>query len=209
LRKFSHINKMLMSQINTTHNSGTISKMIQNYGCHCFPGNSKAAGGKGPAQDGYDSLCQKLARCHKCVEIDHAGFIGNDWDADIGKYRWSANADGTIDCITGNAEQHKQDLCTCDAFYAMEMGKIWDDATYDRQLWNAKNNADFNFDFENVCVHNGNYPGIPDMCCGNYPERYPFQLSDNRECCDDSGKIYDPDMFECCMDGKVVLHGTC
>jgi len=117
LRKFSHINKMLMSQITTAHSSSQISKMIQNYGCHCFPGNSKAAGGKGPAQDDVDSLCAQLSRCHKCIEFDHGNFVEDGaWDSDIGKYKWSENNDGSINCDE-NTEEHKKDLCSCDAFY--------------------------------------------------------------------------------------------
>jgi hypothetical protein len=206
LRKFSHINKMLMSQITTSHSSSEISKMIQNYGCHCFPGNSKAAGGKGPAQDDIDSLCAQLARCHKCIEFDHGNFVEDGaWDSDIGKYKWSENADGSINC-DANTEEHKKDLCVCDAFYATEMGKTWDDASYDYTMWNAKNNAAFDFDFENVCTR---APGaISDDCCGTYPARYPYDSS-IKMCCDDAGRTYDDAFYECCADGSIVMMGMC
>merc|ERR1712007_375408 len=97
--------------------------------------------------------------------------MGNAWDANMGKYRWSLNGDGSISCAA-NPDQHKRDLCECDARYAMELGKVWDDATYDYTLWNAKKNSAFNFDFENVCVRSGLTDA--DECCGAYPERYPF-----------------------------------
>lgn len=64
-RKFSHILKMVQTQINTQYSFKQLVKMIQNYGCHCFPGLSRAAGGAGAAQDAYDELCRDLARCHK------------------------------------------------------------------------------------------------------------------------------------------------
>jgi len=120
LRKFSHINRMLMSQITTSHSSKDISKMIQNYGCHCFPGNTRAAGGKGPAQDTYDTLCAELSRCHKCIEFDHGNYFDGSWDADIGKYRFTVNGSGDISCDE-NADQHKFDLCKCDAAYIFEL----------------------------------------------------------------------------------------
>ena len=164
-RKFSHIVKMAYSQLTTTHSLKTISKMIQNYGCHCFPGLSRAAGGQGPAQDEYDMLCKKLYRCHKCIEHDHEGLI----DVNQGKYRWSLRNDGSISC-DANPDPEKRDLCLCDADYAMELGAVWDDATYDYALWNNKKNKLYSFDADNVCqavFYNGELE-----CCGSYPKRY-------------------------------------
>merc|ERR1712127_1034962 len=43
-RKFSHIVKMVHDQISragSTWDSTTVSKRLQNYACHCFPGNSR------------------------------------------------------------------------------------------------------------------------------------------------------------------------
>jgi len=206
VRKFSHITKMAFSQIQskTSITSTTLSKMVQNYGCHCFPGLSKIAGGAGPAQDDYDALCRDLARCHKCIEFDHPQEITNAWDANMGKYRWSLNGDGSISCAA-NPDQHKRDLCECDARYAMELGKVWDDATYDYTLWNAKKNSAFNFDFENVCVRSGLTDA--DECCGAYPERYPFDSS-TRLCCQGT-TTYNDQFNECCDDGSVVPIGSC
>ena len=129
-RKFSHIVKMVYSQINTAHSSKDISKMIQNYGCHCFPGMSRIAGGAGPAQDEYDDLCRILARCHKCIEQDYGvTAFSSEWDADFGKYRWQVEADGSLSCNNNN-DQYKEDLCKCDAAYATAVGLVWDDNTY-------------------------------------------------------------------------------
>ena len=86
------------------------------------------------------------------------------------------------------------------------MGKVWSDDTYNRTFWNAKNNNDFDFDFENVCVRDSN--GISDDCCGSYPERYPYD-STNKLCCDDAGRTYDDAFYECCPDGKIVMMGMC
>jgi len=199
-RKFSHIVKMAYSQITTTHQLKTISKMIQNYGCHCFPGLSRAAGGSGPAMDDYDRLCKKLYRCHKCIEFDHDGLI----DVNEGKYRWSQNVDGSINC-NANPDQHKKDLCLCDADYAMELASVWDDSTFNYALWNNKKNKLYNFDAQNTCVaaaYNGDM-----QCCGDYPNRYPYN-ADTRNCCL-STKTYDPNFEDCCNDGSTASTGSC
>ena len=207
-RKFSHITNMAWTQIQdkTSVNQKTLNKMVQNYGSHCFPGLSKIAGGAGPAQDDYDALCRDLARCHKCIEQDYINEIAADptWDANIGKYRWDLQGDGSISC-DANPDAHKRDLCLCDARYAIELGKIWDDNTYNYQLWNAKKNAQFNFDYQNVCVRSGLTDA--DQCCGNYPERYPFDSS-TRLCCGGS-QTYNDVTHDCCPDNSVKSLGSC
>ena len=80
---------MAYTQVNTTWTRSVFAKRIQNYGCHCFPKFGRKAGGQGPSLDGYDDLCRILARCHKCVEMDHSDKIGKDFNADIdGKNRF-------------------------------------------------------------------------------------------------------------------------
>jgi len=190
----------------TTVTQKTLNKMVQNYGCHCFPGLSKIAGGAGPAQDEYDALCRDLARCHKCIDSDYVNEIASDptWDANTGKYRYSLLGDGSITC-SGNPDAHKKDLCECDAHYAHELGKIWDDNTYNYELWNAKKNPLFNFEYETVCVRSGMTDA--DECCGAYPERYPYD-SATRMCCN-SVQTYNDQLNECCDDGSVKTLGSC
>jgi len=207
-RKFSHITAMAFSQVSskTSHNAKQVNKMIQNYGCHCFPGLQKIAGGAGPAQDDYDSLCRDLARCHKCIEMDHVGELNDEWDANIGRYRWDLNADNSISCAA-NTEQHKMDLCTCDANYAMALGALWDDNTFDMTLWGGKKNNLFSFDYENTCTKSGTFEA--DECCGVYPERHPYD-STQRMCCDGI-TTYNDVQKECCDvgDGTIASTGSC
>jgi len=199
-RKFSHIVNMAHSQITTAFSSKDISKMIQNYGCHCFPGLSKIAGGQGPAQDGIDSLCRELARCHKCVEMDY----GNTIDSNTEKYRWEKLQDGSISCAR-NTIPEKRDLCLCDANYAMELGKVWDDAAFDYTIWLNRKNAQANFDYENICKNGGGVPS--DSCCGEYPNRQPLNTL-SKDCCQDK-HVYSDMTEECCPDGTVKAIGSC
>lgn len=201
LRKFSHIVKMINTQITTSKSQKEVGKMIQNYGCHCFPGMSKIAGGAGPAQDAMDELCRELARCHKCIEFEY-GHVNADTD----KYRWQVENDGSITCTNSN-DQAKFDLCTCDAHYAMQLKHVWDDNTYNYKLWLNRKNQLADFDYDNICAHGtGNNA---DACCGtSYPNKSPYD-SMTRMCCDVSGKTYNDLTDECCDDGSIKATGSC
>lgn len=216
LRKMSHIFRMMDSQLGTDaarktqYSTKDVGKMLQNYGCHCFPKNTREVGGAGAAVDDYDQLCLNLARCHKCIEFDHMNFIDNSWDSDIGKYRFTSVGDGSIDCESGNTDPHKIDLCKCDAQFAIAMGGLWDDASYNFGHWGGKNNNLNTLDFDATCVASG--AGIrPDNCCGAYPNRQPYD-SDNKDCCTDENmvetKLYSLVSSECCMDGSVASLGV-
>jgi len=193
-RKFSHIVKMVHDQISragSAWDSKTVSKRLQNYACHCFPGNNRVAGGAGPAQDGIDNLCKKLSRCHKCIEGDYGISAFNaEWDADLGKYRWSADLNGDITCAA-NTEQFKRDLCECDAAFATAMGAQWVDAEWDNGMWGNRKNTGYTMDYDNVCV--GSQGQTQTECCGAYPDRQPFQALSH----------------ECCADGSVATVGSC
>merc|ERR1712038_2149960 len=119
-RKFSHIVKMGHNRIakaGSSWDSKTVSKQLANYACHCFPGNSRIAGGAGPAQDGIDSLCKKLAKCHKCISADYGiSALTSEWDENIGKYYWTVSKAGDISCA--DDDQYKKDLCLCDLAFA-------------------------------------------------------------------------------------------
>ena len=195
-RKFSHIVKMVHDQISragSAWDSKTVNKKLQNYACHCFPGNNRVAGGAGPAQDGIDSLCKKLARCHKCISDDYGISAFNaEWDADVGKYRWSADLNGDITCAA-NDDQFKRDLCECDAAFATAMGAqhFWDDAAWSNAMWGNRKNTGYTLNYETTCV--GPQGAESQECCGTYPDRQPFQSLSH----------------ECCMDGSVATIGSC
>ena len=126
-RKFSAIVDMIMSTITTSHDAGLMSKMIQNYGCHCFPGYTRSTGGLGAPVDDLDNECRKLYRCKKCVNIEFPGAVS---DVDQGKYKYNIDsATGTINC-GANTEAGKLAQCECDKEFAIELGtenkvKFW------------------------------------------------------------------------------------
>ena len=117
-RKFSAIVDMLMSTITTSHDAGLLSKMIQNYGCHCFPGYTRSTGGLGAPVDDLDNECRKLYRCKKCVNIEFPGVVA---DVDQGKYKYNIDGSGNINC-NANTDAGKLAQCECDKEFAIELG---------------------------------------------------------------------------------------
>jgi len=113
-------------------------------------------------------------------------------------------ADGSISCAR-NTIPEKRDLCLCDANYAMELGKVWDDAAFDYSIWLNRKNAQANFDYENICVNGGGVPS--DSCCGEYPTRQPLNTI-SKMCCQDK-QVYSDLTEECCPDGTVKTIGSC
>lgn len=44
-------------------------------------------------------------------------------------------------------------------------------------------------------------------CCGDYPVRFPYKHSDDRQCC--NGVTYNTNILECCGDASVQMIGAC
>lgn len=212
-RKYNHIVKMAKSQMNTKYSLRQIFKMLQNYGCHCFPGQTRAAGGHGPAVDEQDSLCKDLARCHRCVEMDHGA---DQIDVNDDKYRFNV-VNGAISCARNTEKgwhQSKRDLCECDAAFANAIGAMWNDDNFNEYYWqNPKDMKLINkgkapndkFDMVGTCQVIGG--GKADSCCGSYPARFPYESSE-KQCCQ-STEAYNPVTQECCDNGMVASPGDC
>lgn len=212
-RKYNHIVKMAKSQMTTDHSLRQIFRMLQNYGCHCFPGQTRAAGGHGPAVDAQDNLCRELARCHRCVEMDHGADV---IDVNNDKYRFNV-VNGAISCERNTEKgwhQSKRDLCECDARFANALGAMWDDNSFNDYYWlhpkdlklmqKGKYEGNAKFDMSATCV--ANMSGRSDSCCGSYPERYPHDES--KACCNNTS-AYNTITQECCEDGSVTSPGDC
>lgn len=230
-RKFNHIVKMSYQMIKrqgagTTLSYRELHKKLQNYGCHCFPGQSRATIGKGPTVDAQDGLCRDLARCHRCVSMDHNSRPGHFdvVDPSFAKYRFKI-VDNDVSCQRNTDKgkhQSLRDLCECDAKFAREIAAIWTDASYNRYFWHfpksirkqAKGKElpaidqpdDYpKFDFDGTCV--GSEGGQADSCCGTYPDRLPFD-SASKSCCQNNS-LYNNLLQTCCNDGRVANAGDC
>jgi len=210
-RKFSAIVDMIAYTLTTTHEPSVLSKMIQNYGCHCFPGYTRSTGGLGAPVDDLDNECRKLYRCKKCVNIEFPGAV---LDVDQGKYKYSVNSVTGINC-NANTEAGKLAQCECDKEFAIELGTFWQDSNYNKHYWtNTKNvnqlaNAGTPiFDKSSTCIATG-ANDAPDACCGDsFPSKIPYSTT-TRSCCSASAKTYDPVTSTCCMDGTIKAPGAC
>lgn len=225
-RKFNHIVKMSYQMIKrqgagTNHSYRTLHKMIQNYGCHCFPGQSRSTIGHGPVVDAQDGLCRDLARCHRCVSMDwNAKVSGNDViDVNFAKYRFRITPDGQDVSCERNTEKGKhqsvRDLCECDARFAREIAKIWRDDQFNDFFWlhpktmrlsaNGKLVPPPNkFNPASTCI--GNENGKSENCCGSYPNRYPY--GSDKACCQ-ANTIYNSITQACCPGGEIATFGDC
>lgn len=209
--KYNHIVRMIYSKMTTNYQPRDIFRRLQNYGCHCFPGQTRSAGGSGPAVDAQDSLCKSLARCHKCVSLDFPGEL----DVNESKYKWKM-LDGELNC-DGNDKKSaaKKALCQCDSDFANKFAAQWDDSTYNEWYWlypKMMKKPDHKqtpvFDAAATCVADPNSGVGADSCCGaSYPEKQPFN-SANKACCENTA-IFNPLTSECCTGGVVAAPGDC
>jgi len=214
-RKYNHIVKMvktvLTNQSQTSLSLRQLFKQIQNYGCHCFPGGEQLAGGQGAAVDAQDDACRTLARCHKCVSMDH-GITPKE------KYRWHFK-NGDIDCGRNleQGNQEKYDLCQCDADFARSIGQFWDDNTFNNFYWLSPKQMkkplskrdpehQVKFDHSSVCL--ANEINRADSCCGTYPNRYPYNSASSVQCCK-AANLFNSAVSDCCDDGTVAKPGEC
>jgi len=189
-RRFSAVGRFINVTVTTGYSLSMLNKMIQNYGCHCYPGYSKTPGGRGQAVDGQDEICRRLARCHQCVMLDHGDTCN---PADDGYKYEIDNSAGTISCAK-NTDQCKMDSCLCDKQFAEDLGAMWDDSSFDLFYWKNKNNnpPGGTFDYDTTCQAQG-FGQVNNDCCGTYPTRKPFSNV----------------TFECCTDGSVKPTGNC
>lgn len=209
-RKFNSIVSMTYSQITTNHDKNTFGDMINKYGCHCFPNGSKAAGGQGAAVDGLDSVCKRLYKCHKCIQLTW----GPDAvDVNDGRYTWGLDGDGSLNCDKNSNNPARRALCECDRAFAGQMKNIWDDASYNTYYWlnnkHARQNPETVFSYDDTCVANGQGTGAAaDVCCGeDFPNMEPYD-STNRGCCA-SSTVFNLITQECCTDGTINSIGSC
>lgn len=191
-RKFSMLGTMLYSQVqNTTMTSGDISKRIQQYGCYCFRDaiNSGVLFGNGEPVSPQDELCRNLMRCRKCMEMEFPG----ECDAAQEKYLYSIDANTNEIICNQDQDSCRVDKCECDKHFAVELGKMWTDASFDEMYWlNPKNVLRRNtknlevFDAATNCVKSDvNKKNPIDACCGLPGQKQPYSY-ERQECCDDT-----------------------
>ena len=203
---------MIFAKVNSNFTDLELDKMIQNYGCHCFPENSKATIGHGKPVDEIDSTCQKLNRCRRCISIEFPDEYEN---LHSDSYRYSIN-NGEIDCSDPRNSAAHAAMCKCDKDFAESLALVWEDSLFNYHYWLNNNNIKIQkslgspvFKRENYCTVSFNER--TNTCCGNeYPVKLPYN-SDTKSCCAVGGraKLYDGSFMDCCADGSVQSIGSC
>lgn len=236
VRRFNSLVSMAYTQVNTSYNRNEFEDRIKRYGCHCFPGTNTgengverhSAIGQGKTVDEIDSVCKRLAKCHHCIQLKYGA---DAIDVNNGRYHWSINDDTRALSCDKNKDEARKALCECDASFAVEMGNTWQDKNWNSGFWlNNRNQrqsekSDENwvgdFDYDNTCQKKGaksnkqnfskshvdpDHAIVADKCCGVGFEPYD---SKSKKCCESSGKVYNPDLFQCCASGEVKSFGSC
>lgn len=161
-----------------------------NYGCYCWiDGTAGGVTGGGRVKDVSDHHCKELYRCYKCVNIDYSK---NYTDV---SYRVDTieNEDGSrsLDC-SANSKQDAENICECDARFAMNIAKTEEDCAndigpdpmygehcMDDQYRTTNGGGSFNPRKQCDKQFHGHEK---DQCCGRYPNRYPYD-ENFKECC--------------------------
>jgi len=163
-----------------------------NYGCYCWIlGVDKGVIGGGQTRDQIDGLCGQLYKCYKCLNIDY----GNQETLFNYEVLLNKDDDGNreLECLDGP----NVDACKCDKMFAERLADVT--AQCNADLANGITDSPFcpneEFRTENGggtfnpwdtsadgCFKNGGDHHSKDGCCGEYPDRMPYD-SMNRECC--------------------------
>lgn len=189
---------------------------LDGYGCWCHLGDGLTKG-VGTPRDPYDSACKSLQGCARCAEED---FGDEGCDAASHNYNvpflFSNNRNAIeTNCIAANPNDNcAQALCMCQVNWLNNVLQVGFGGNGVSPALSHDN-----FDGSQCATSRGGSTGQqdndgsssirePKTCCGNYPERFPFNLK-NSSCCDVDGNIFDPNTKMCCDTVGVSDLGSC
>lgn len=185
---------------------------ISNYGCFChFGGNFHMA--KGEPLDLYDSECRGLVKGYECIIMDH-NYVASCVPYEV-RYLEPINlnaktSDTDIIRICERENNHgdnancKMNSCIVESFFVRNLAILKENGIQTNPNLLISNG----FDFQANCkLPTDNYNGDK-ACCGEYPKRRSFKIKNGAyACCNESGRVYQPDIMSCCDDGSISI--TC
>lgn len=164
-----------------------------NYGCYCWIlGPMRGVIGGGQTRDEIDARCGELYKCYKCLNLDFGSSTTMfEYSVDLVE-----NDDGTRELVCEPGANH--DACLCDVMFAQKMAEVNKQCEIDMNNGVQDSQFCINEDFRTV-NGGGNFDptdnsadgclkinmeghNAKDGCCGEYPDRLPFD-SMSRECC--------------------------
>lgn len=85
------------------------------------------------------------------------------------RYKWFLNSENELKCDHSKNSDLQTSLCECDAKFAMDMGAVWSDSTWDEGLWEHRRNLNYSLHKDAVCVNQDEMWQVKnDDCCGDY-----------------------------------------
>ena len=191
---------------------------INNYGCFCHLGINFHMT-KGEPLDEYDKECRDLVKGYECIIMDAQQEFPNEIISPCVPYEVryleplnlkarTSDTDIIRICESennfGDNANCKINSCIVESFFVRNLAVLKErNVAADPDLLISNG-----FDFDQHCkLPTENYHGEK-ACCGQYPKRRSFKVRDGAyDCCNESGKVYQPDMMTCCDDGSISL--TC
>ncbi|CAG5079232.1 Oidioi.mRNA.OKI2018_I69.PAR.g9203.t1.cds [Oikopleura dioica] len=183
------------------------------YGCYCWNKgveNVQELGG-GQHMDKIDSVCSKLYRCYKCIDVDYNLDYKNNKGA-LAELGYTAIFIGdqvnerSINCEF-NGKTSSENLCRCDVDFAESIAQLRSECNAgnqescpDLKYYTPYSKFDGNFDYDASCRLRANQGQERDQCCGIYPNRRSYD-KEVQECCQ-------TDLFEV-FKYKLVPKDTC
>ena len=177
---------------------------IKNYGCWCNFDNSLMEG-TGEPQNVYDSICRKLQLCLRCAKMDGSN-EGYGCDPKTDTYNLLGNSGFNTDCSANNQNDLcGESLCSCNIVFIQRIfAQNWiQPSVYTDQYLHSKG---FNPALECEAPVNSGPGGKDVQCCGYWPDRFPYAVGEQRDCCDQHA-LFNPIAEQCCEDGTVKHAG--
>jgi len=180
---------------------------IWEYGCWCYFQTDHGRG-KGQVQNAVDGICQVLHHGYTCIKMDAINvndMLGCDPFAhtyNLQQTLGNSQQELEMECIASNpGDKCAQAICLVEAKFILNFIQI---GTTPGFVFDASLKHEFGTFNPDMCVTgaNGGSNWTEDMCCGDYPLRFPFKSKGGaRDCC--GNRTYNTALQQCCSDGTV------
>ena len=175
---------------------------LQQYGCWCNFVEGRAHGGH-PVND-IDQMCKTLFDGYSCSGIDSEDSC-KPYQVDYVSGFNSQSFFNTAEMLKLACEQNNDNDCATTA--CITEGNFVRDIILEvivNGYFDVSKKHANGFDVNVECNHKtGTH--AQRVCCGEYPNRFPYNSKDGvKGCCGQN--VYDTAMFECCQDGSVQFN---
>lgn len=171
------------------------------YGCWCLPrGGALFDTGRGDPVDMIDQQCYQMSRCESCLQMD----FGISCDPTDKGYTFegiggAGSSQTRLSCLDAEGTCARA-ICECDINLAKNIHEYLE-SNYTRKYSSKEDPERHTFEENCKPMLRDLTKQVPDSCCGEYPNRFPFDsLQGSKSCC--AGKTFLLDYFNCC-DGEL------